>query len=123
MSKVDLTVFEELLEEESVAEDKDLSEVIYHLASGGFGEIVDYTGNWDSHKELSDALETKYGYEHLEQEGGGAEHCYGVFKLKDKVYKAEYSYYSYHGDNYDDIESTLREVTPVQKTITVWQQL
>ena len=45
MSKVDLTVFEELLEEDSVSEDKELSEVIYHLATGDFGEIVDYTGN------------------------------------------------------------------------------
>jgi hypothetical protein len=38
------------------------------------------------------------GYEHLEKEGGGeggAEHCYGVFRLKDKIYKTEYSYYSH----------------------------
>lgn len=63
-------------------------------------------------------------YEHLEQEGGGkggSEYCYGVFRLGGKIYKAEYSYYSYNGHEYDGISATLKEVTPVKKTIIVYE--
>lgn len=68
--------------------------------------------------------EEEWGYEHLEQEGGGeggSEYCYGVFKLKGKIYKAEYSYYSYNGHEYDGISYTLKEVKPVEKTIVVYE--
>lgn len=57
----------------------------------------------------------------MEAGEGGSEYCYGVFKLDDKIYKAEYSYYSYHGNEYDDIAYSLREVRPVEKTITVYE--
>ena len=63
-------------------------------------------------------------YEHLECDGGGeggSEYCYGVFKFKGKIYKADYSYYSFQGHEYDDILDSLREVTPVQQTITVYK--
>ena len=63
-------------------------------------------------------------FEHLQQEGGGeggSEYCYGVFKLNGVIYKAEYSYYSHYGCDYDDIVSTLRVVNPVEKTITVYE--
>ena len=63
-------------------------------------------------------------YKHLEQEGGGeggAEYCYGVFKLGDTIYKAEYTYYSHNGHEYSYILDTVREVKPVQKTITVYE--
>lgn len=63
-------------------------------------------------------------YEHLEQEGGGeggSEYCHGVFKLKGKIYKAEYSYYSYDGHDYNGIYDTLKEVKPVEKTIIVYE--
>lgn len=75
-------------------------------------------------KDYVQANKDKYGYEHLEQEGGGeggSEYCYGVFKLGGKIYKAEYSYYSYNGHEYDGIYDTLKEVKPVQKTITVYE--
>lgn len=63
-------------------------------------------------------------YEHLDQDGGGeggAEYCYGVFSLNGKIYRADYSYYSYNGYEYDYIMGSLREVKPVQKTITVYE--
>lgn len=37
------------------------------------------------------------------------------------VYKGEYAYYSYNGSDYEGILSTLKEVTPVEKTITVYE--
>lgn len=74
--------------------------------------------------EFNYELSIKLQYEHLVQEGGGeggAEYCYGVFKLGDTIYKAEYSYYSHSGHEYWDILYTLQEVKPVQKTITVYE--
>lgn len=124
MSKVDLSVFEELLEV-AEGESSNLDEMVYYLCEGDFGEaIVKYNGDWDEYRARTEALEKEFGYEHLDQEGGGeggAEYCYGVFKLKGKVYRAEYSYYSYNGPEYDGITETLREVKPVQKTITVYE--
>lgn len=103
---VDMKDFETAMEELGFV---DLEEFIYSLASGdiNFGEG-----------------EVGFGYEFLQQEGGGeggSEYCFGVFKFKGKIYKAEWSYYSYEGDDYGDIVSTLQEVKPVEKTITVYE--
>lgn len=71
-----------------------------------------------------DSVRQEIGYNHLEQDGGGeggAEYCHGVFELKGKVYKAEYSYYSFNGYEYGGICDTLKEAKPVQKTITVYE--
>jgi hypothetical protein len=65
-----------------------------------------------------------YGFEHMEQEGGGeggSEYCWAVFRFKNKLYKTEYSYYSYDGHYYNDILETLREVVPTQKMVTVYE--
>jgi hypothetical protein len=70
----------------------------------------------------ADLLKEKY--EHLDSDGGGeggSEDCYGIFKLGDKIFKAYYTYYSYNGHEYENIVDTLREVTPVQKTVTVYE--
>ena len=77
----------------------------------------------DLSKKLINIL-NQFDYELLESsqgEEGGGEYCYGVFKLKDKIYKAEYSYYSHRGDNYRGILNTVKEVYPKQKTITVYE--
>ncbi len=66
----------------------------------------------------------EHGYRHIEQNGGGeggSKHCYGVFKLGGKIYKAEYSYYSYSGHEYSGISDTLVEVEPKTKTVTVYE--
>lgn len=60
-------------------------------------------------------LDGKYGSE------GEGEHCYSVIKVKDKYFRAYWSYYSYHGCEYDYIEDTLEEVKPVEKTIIVYE--
>ena len=62
--------------------------------------------------------------EMIEQDGGGeggAEDCYSVFSVNDgEMYlKATYSYYSYEGFNTEYGE--VRQVTPRQKTITVYE--
>ena len=102
MTKVDMSVFEEFGYDE-----EGLNELIYEMCEGGFTDRFN-----------------DYGYEHLEQEGGGeggGEYCYGVFKFKGKLYKAEYAYYSYEGNDYSEILSTLREVKPVEKLVTVYE--
>lgn len=92
-----------------------VDELVYEMCENEF---------YGSHiHDVKDKL-FELGYEHLEQEGGGeggSEYCYGVFRLGDKIYKAEYSYYSYNGHEYDGIYHTLKEVKPVQKTITVYE--
>ena len=124
MSKVDLSVFEELLEV-SGGGASTLEQVVYHLCSGEFVDgMVEYEGDWDNHRRKGDKMVEDWKYKHLDQDGGGeggGEYCYGVFELKGKVYRAEYSYYSYNGHDYDDILRTLKEVKPVQKTITVYE--
>lgn len=142
MSKVDLSVFEEF--QEALGDDDSLESFVHSMCEG----VISYRnrdlkypeqgdrewGNesWQKElKEFRDAQEkyeadffSKYGYVHLEQEGGGeggGEYCYGVFSLGGKTYKAEYSYYSYNGHDYDSILDTLHEVKPVQKVITVYE--
>lgn len=105
---VDLTVFEELQEGRYC---NSIELVLYYLCE-------------DDTYELNDDTFVKSEYTHLQQGGGGkdgSEYCYGVFKYKGKIYKAEYNYYSYHGHDYDNIVNTLREVKAVEKTITVYE--
>lgn len=64
----------------------------------------------------------KYGVEFIEQEGGGeggGEYCYTVFKIKDTLYKVEYSYYSHEGFNFDYMD--FKEVKPVQRMVTFYE--
>lgn len=66
----------------------------------------------------------EHSYKHLAQDGGGkggTEYCYTVFELDGKIYKGEYSYYSYHGHNFDELLDSIHEVKPVQKTVTVYE--
>lgn len=144
-NKVDLTVFEELAELSNTS----LAETVYQLCENdySFGSSYKFVNPYPDYKtrdtdpeydtkvalrneereayyKFIEETKAKYGYEHLVQEGGGeggSEYCYGVFKLNGKIYKAEYSYYSYNGCEYDDIVDTLREVVPSQKTITVYK--
>jgi len=134
MSKVDLTVFHELLAaceasygiEGKENDELDLDRLIYKLCDNDFSEVynIPYNGDYEKYKVDLKALEQIWGYERLDQDGGGeggSEYCYGVFRLKGNVYKAEYSYYSYAGHEYDGIVDTLKIVKPVEKTIIVWE--
>lgn len=149
--KVDLAPFEKLLElgvePKDYEGEGELSALVYHLCEGEVtlsDEVLDV--KWpDSNgrdyndpqlkeerrayfdareNKLDSILEEVGGYEQLAQEGGGeggSEYCYGVFRLWNKVYRAEYSYYSYDGHHYYGILDTLREVKPKQKTVTVYE--
>lgn len=104
MLGVDMSVFEEV--KEYLGFEGSLEELVYDMCENN---LIEYD---------------QFDYQHLQQEGGGeggGEHCFGVFKLKGKIYRAEYSYYSYNGHEYDCILETLREVKPVEKTITVYE--
>ena len=116
---------------------KELQELIDSLVKAGFegGDSLIYhlfdADDYPEHSELSwkesdnlfDRVLKDSDCESIESEGGGegeGEYCYGVIRIKDKYYKAEWSYYSYNGCDYDNIEHTIHEVIPEQKTITVY---
>ena len=122
-NKADLSVFDTMYQE--LGEDLGRSKFFYELFDGeldevGYGSETDWR---EARKEQEERV-ASYGYVHIESEGGGegeGEYCYGVIKFQDKYYKADWSYYSYDGCDYDYIEDTIREVTPVEKTITVFE--
>lgn len=127
-NKVDLTVFEELTE---VLDYSDLDDLLVALADGDDIEVsneLNYSDGrdayWAKQKENYNNFVETYGYSHLMQDGGGeggAEYCEGVFKLKGVMYKVEWAYYSYNGYETGGATNTLRIVTPVEKTITVYE--
>jgi hypothetical protein len=115
--KTDIQDFEALLVTMKMMAKKDqyvpdtVKELVYDLSENEIHGM---------NRELLD----DYGFEHMEQEGGGeggSEYCWAVFRFKNKVYKTEYSYYSYDGHYYDEILDTLREVFPTQKMVTVYE--
>lgn len=57
----------------------------------------------------------------VEHEGGEGkgESAHVVIKIGDTFYRADYSYYSYDGFNYDDSE--FRKVEKKEKTINVYE--
>lgn len=130
-NKVNLEVFEEF--GEAIGFTDDINKLVYKMCTE-FEDVSDQIEGWcglswsdDAWDKFQDEFEAKLtteGYKYLDGDTsgeGGGEYCYGVFELKGKTYKAEYAYYSHNGHEYDGIEDTLREVTPVQKTITVWE--
>lgn len=127
--KVNLQQFKELCKRLN-AGDTDLDSMIFYMANGCFEyfirEHADFTSDLDysSKEDIVLNIINELGYDNLHQEGGGeggAEYCKGVFRLGDTIYSASYYYYSYDGYDYSDIQETLREVKPVQKTITVYE--
>lgn len=125
MSKVDLTVFDAMYED--LASDLSKEQFFYELFNGDLDEVGYESDNSLSWREISDIRDKKleaYGFEHIATEGGGeggGEYCYGIIKFKDKYYKAEWSYYSYNGCDYDYIVNTIKEVKPKEKTIIVYR--
>lgn len=98
--------------EKSIGYDEGLENFLFTLAADYF------------YGETTEILKQTYGYKHLQQEGGGeggAEDCFGVFELEGKAYRVYYSYYSYHGHDLTGIVDSLKEVAPVQKTVTVYE--
>lgn len=146
-NKVDLTPFEALLGKiTSVCEEEGLHEVIYALAANEVfldenyhglsfprangrnyqdetyrAECVEYSASFSAKREH---LLNEIGYKHLDQDGGGeggSEYCWGVFKLGGKTYRASWSYYSHHGDEYENITNTLKEVVAKEVTKTAYE--
>lgn len=79
---------------------------------------------WEKKDEIKKEFFNSIGYEHVMQEGGGeggSEYCEGVFKLGEKYYKTDWSYYSHHGYEEYGAFDRLVEVKPETKTITVWK--
>lgn len=129
LCKPDFTYFQKAIKELNMSENVDTKpledfwndhkvvqvfgwdEFLFLLAQRDFFEID---------RETAD----KHGYVHHMQSGGGeggAEHCEAVFEVSGHLYKVEYSYMSHAGYDYEYIDRTLREVKPVQKTVTVYE--
>ena len=87
-------------------------------------ELPEYEGGWREAEDKFNEIASKYNYRNVEGEGGhegGGEYCYGVIEVDGTFFKAEWSYYSYSGCDYDYINDTIKEVTPFTKTITVYE--
>lgn len=101
MSKVDLEVFKSLAE----ALDRNLDDnFIYNLSENYI------------------TVPEEWGFTSLQTEdfeyGGRYQN---VFSLKGKLYSVTYAYLSHYGTDYDGIISTIKEVKPIEKTITVYE--
>lgn len=97
--------------------------ILYHLFDGDntSGVIEKEDGiSWIDNAIMVDNISGTLGYKHIKSVGCG-EYCYGIIKVKDRYYKAEWLYYPYSGCEYDCIEGTLKEVKPVEKVITVYE--
>jgi len=118
----ELQEFIDLLVKEGFEESESL---IYKLFDGD--EYPEHPElGWEESEVLIAKLSEEFDYEHVLSKGGGeggGEYCYGVIRIKDKYYKAEWQYYSYSGCDYDYIEESVREVKPKQKTITVYESV
>ncbi len=89
-------------------------------------EIIEWYGMLDNkYGDIKDkAWAKENNLKFIEGETGGessGEYCYAIFSWKEKVYKIEFSYYSYHGNDFDGVEDTIREVKPVEKLVTVYE--
>ena len=87
-------------------------------------EVPEHEEGWRGAGDKFNKVATQYNFKHKESDGGGeggGEYCYGVIELDGTFYKAEWSYYSYQGCEYDYIEDTIKEVKPVQKMVTFYE--
>lgn len=102
---------------------EDTSSTIGNIFSGD--EIPEHeTLHWSKLQAAFKAFTDEFELTNIERDGGGeggGEYCYGVIKLGEEYYKAEWTYYSYQGEDFDDIESTITQVSPRKKTITVYE--
>lgn len=121
-SKVDLSVFQEFASK--YHQDSEIcASFFYRLFSGEF-DYFNLPYNWGDTKAERKAILAQYDYEWMDGqtgEEGEGEYCYGVIRFQGKYYKAEWSYYSYNGCEYDYIADTVKEVFPKEKTITVYE--
>lgn len=155
MSKVDMSVFEEIRGKLGLTMDMD--ELVVKMADGDFdpypAEILErardkaeeatglpkadlWSRNTDRDKrqefrkvarEVEDRLREEVGpvcnYEHIAQDDDGeawAEYCEGVFKLNGKYYQVSWRYYPSSGYETCRAADTIREVTPQEKVVTVY---
>lgn len=103
------------------------SDIIYFLfGDEGYMNVMPFDNGTDYKQNRidADALLAPFKYSRVEgdygDEGEG-ESCYGVIRLGDDFFQAEWTYYSYNGCEYDYIEQTVREVVPEQAIITVYK--
>jgi len=112
----------EIQEIVDVCETKHVSNVIVALFEDYVDDYLEVKD--DAGYSFFKKLEEENDYERMEYKGGGegeGEYCYSVIRLGDKFFKAEWSYYSFNGCDYDYIENTVKEVFPKQKTVTIYE--
>jgi len=84
-------------------------------------ELETPSSDWDAERNFRKNLFDEINHKIMVCEEGEGEYCYSVIRIGDKFFKAEWSYYSYNGCDFDYIEDTIKEVTPKEKTITVYE--
>lgn len=109
-------IFEQLFIEANIPEnERDYDDLCVELFTEDGGYDIDPKLAAVIAKHTHCLIEGEYGGE------GAGEYCYGVMQLDDKFYRAEWSYYSYNGCDYDSVSNTVREVKPREKIVTVYE--
>lgn len=124
MSKVDMSVFEELFAALGV---ESSARVYYELFDAKDSRWSDeLSSGKETPEEVESILKTFDCERKIEGEYGGegeGEHCFGIIKLKGNYYRASWSYYSYNGCEYSYIEDTIEEVEPFEQTVTMYRSV
>ena len=103
--------------------------LLQEIADAGIEEGLEYyDGDMSLRLLFEDNLVDGWGYlpkgaKHIEQDGGGeggSEDCYAVFQWKDRYYRVDYNYYSYHGYENLDMEN-IYEVFLKERTVTFYE--
>lgn len=98
--------------------DNEWDDIFYHI------DYNDLDAQGKTRREYAKEVLSELGVEHIQSEGGGeggSEHCEGVIRIGEEYFKAEWSYYSHQGCEYDWIEDTITPVKPRQVTVTVYE--
>lgn len=92
-----------------------------------------YDSLWKEYRNIRSKFENEFtekyniDYEHIEKVGGGegdGESVYGVFRLGNEYFRADWQYYSHYGysDDYDDNSHNLiYKVVPKERVVTVYE--
>lgn len=83
-----------------------------------------FSDDCDDFREIVELATEKHSYERLEGDYGGegeGEYCYGIISIDGKFYRADWSYYSYNGCEFDGIHASVCEVKATTEMVTVYR--
>lgn len=105
-------------------EKEGLQNIIVALFAEYGSDYIESEKDWKEGSPIFNKITKDAEYELMEVKGGAegeGEYCYSVIRIGEKFFKAEWSYYSYHGQDFDYLEDTIEEVHPKEMVITIYE--